>query len=161
MKKTRLKNFYILKNEKMTEITYKEYLLAEEAGTNDYGLAVQEELDENQVLILKAIINPENDQRLAYFYIPKEEEADYELEIQNKRSTIYTDYQNTLADKYIEAFKAYIAARDDFESLSYWNRSALEYRILMSAIKKLTEIKQEIYDLQSKCSWNSWVNPEE
>ena len=78
---------------------------AEENNTSvSTHYAVDDMLEESgeSKIILQQIINPENRNKLTYFYISEEDSEYYNSQIQLSIPNRYTDYSNTIADKILD-----------------------------------------------------------
>lgn len=129
---TKLGNTYDLARYIDVDMPYADYQELVDAGANIAGTmdgrcGIDFCVEPTEIITVALCLNPENKQKTVYCYIPQDETADYELELQNQYSDQYCDYSDTLADKLKKTKNK----------------------------KEIEKIKKEIKELEKKCTRNS------
>lgn len=135
------------------------------AGTMDWWCGYEFHCKDTDIITVHPVLNQENDQKIVYVYIPESEIYDFDLEIQKQRSSQYTDYQDTLADRLNGDCPDGI--REDImdlrRELEEDDLEKKERELIMEEIDELNDrledvldIWKEIENIEKKCTWNSW-----
>lgn len=175
---TKLGNTYDLAEYIDCDMPYGDYkelvaVASDIAPTMDGWCGTDFNIEDTDIITVSLCLNPENTQKTLYAYIPEEEKADYELDIQMMESDRYTDYSDTLADKLRTAIDNVILLEEDLEGYKTELNEAIEdgYEEEIENIKEKIEdieydlnsarsekedIEKEIKKIEEKCVWNSW-----